>query len=143
MLEEITEFRGTYLFLSNFYEHSFEFNGLVWPSSEHAYQACKTEDPKWIEFIRTLPKPAQAKSAGGRIKAIDNWDNLRVPMMRKVLEAKFSDERLEKLLIETGTARLVEGNWWKDYFWGVCNGKGENNLGKLLMEIRDGKIAKS
>lgn len=37
----------------------------------------------------------------------------------------------------TGDAELIEGNNWGDTFWGVCNGRGENMLGKLLMEIRD------
>jgi predicted NAD-dependent protein-ADP-ribosyltransferase YbiA (DUF1768 family) len=32
---------------------------------------------------------------------------------------------------------LIEGNWWGDTYWGVCNGVGENHLGKLLMKIRD------
>ena len=25
----------------------------------------------------------------------------------------------------------------EDFFWGVCNGKGENHLGKILMKVRD------
>lgn len=29
-----------------------------------------------------------------------------------------------------------EGNTWGDKFWGVCDGEGENHLGKLLMEVR-------
>lgn len=36
----------------------------------------------------------------------------------------------------TGNAELIEGNTWNDTFWGVCNGEGENNLGKLLMKVR-------
>jgi predicted NAD-dependent protein-ADP-ribosyltransferase YbiA (DUF1768 family) len=40
------------------------------------------------------------------------------------------------MLKATGDEELVEGNWWNDTFWGVCNGVGENNLGKLLMKIR-------
>jgi predicted NAD-dependent protein-ADP-ribosyltransferase YbiA (DUF1768 family) len=39
-------------------------------------------------------------------------------------------------LLETGDAELVEGNWWDDTFWGVCNGVGQNNLGKILMDTR-------
>jgi len=43
---------------------------------------------------------------------------------------------LKASLRQTGNARLVEGNWWGDTFWGVCNGKGTNHLGKVLMEVR-------
>lgn len=32
---------------------------------------------------------------------------------------------------------LIEGNYWHDTYWGVCEGVGENHLGKLLMEIRN------
>ncbi len=32
---------------------------------------------------------------------------------------------------------LIEGNTWRDTFWGIYEGKGENNLGKLLMKIRE------
>ena len=39
--------------------------------------------------------------------------------------------------MQTEDAELVEDNWWGDKFWGVCNGEGENHLGKLLMKIRD------
>ena len=31
---------------------------------------------------------------------------------------------------------LIEGNWWKDTYWGVCDGKGQNKLGELLMKVR-------
>ena len=34
---------------------------------------------------------------------------------------------------------LIEGNtWeWSRTFWGVCNGSGENHLGRLLMKVRE------
>ena len=30
----------------------------------------------------------------------------------------------------------IEGNTWNDTFWGVCNGQGQNWLGKILMLVR-------
>jgi predicted NAD-dependent protein-ADP-ribosyltransferase YbiA (DUF1768 family) len=50
---------------------------------------------------------------------------------------KFKNEELAQLLIDTDDHELIEGNWWHDYFWGVCNGKGENHLGKILMDVRE------
>ena len=41
------------------------------------------------------------------------------------------------MLKATGDAVLVEGNWWRDDFWGVYEGKGQNILGKILMIVRD------
>ena len=32
---------------------------------------------------------------------------------------------------------LIEKNWWNDTYWGECQGRGFNFLGKYLMEIRD------
>ena len=36
------------------------------------------------------------------------------------------------------SAEIIEGNYWHDTFWGVDEetGVGENNLGKILMEVR-------
>jgi predicted NAD-dependent protein-ADP-ribosyltransferase YbiA (DUF1768 family) len=41
------------------------------------------------------------------------------------------------MLLATDDEELVEGNWWNDTFWGVCRGDGENNLGKIIMKVRD------
>ena len=58
--------------------------------------------------------------------------------MEDICRAKFTqNEELKKKLIDTGDATLIEGNTWNDTFWGVCNGVGENNLGKILMKIRE------
>lgn len=38
---------------------------------------------------------------------------------------------------------IVEENSWRDTYWGVCKGVGENHLGKILMKIRDELIAGS
>ena len=61
--------------------------------------------------------------------------------MEFLLRQKFSDQNkvLKEKLLATGEAEIVEGNDWDDTFFGVCNGVGENQLGKLLMKIRDEK----
>ena len=46
-------------------------------------------------------------------------------------------------LIDTGDIELVEVNSWGDTFYGVCNGVGENHLGKLLMKIRKELVTSS
>lgn len=38
--------------------------------------------------------------------------------------------------MRTGESILIEKNTWGDTYFGVCNGVGENNLGKDLMSIR-------
>ena len=43
---------------------------------------------------------------------------------------------LGEKLKATGDGQIVEGNTWGDTFWGVCGGRGQNWLGRLLMERR-------
>lgn len=61
--------------------------------------------------------------------------------MKDILKQKFADPKLMKMLVDTGDAYIMEGNFWRDGFWGkvVENGAlvGQNNLGQILMDIRD------
>ena len=58
--------------------------------------------------------------------------------MAYVLHLKFRQHpELGNLLIATGDAELIEGNIWRDTYWGVCNGVGKNRLGELLMQLRN------
>ncbi len=73
-----------------------------------------------------------------------NWDDKRLDLMVELLIHKYSTEGLMRALLNTGDKYLVEGNTWNDTFWGVCNGRGKNYLGRIIMNIRqkiiDGKI---
>ena len=65
------------------------------------------------------------------------WDDLRLGIMERVLRAKFRPETgLAEMLAATGSAQLIEENWWGDTFWGKVDGIGQNRLGRLLMGIR-------
>lgn len=58
--------------------------------------------------------------------------------MYELLLLKFTTyPELAQKLLQTYPAVLIEGNYWKDTFWGVCDGVGANMLGKLLMKVRD------
>ena len=58
--------------------------------------------------------------------------------MLRVLRAKFAQNpELAMQLLATGTRYLEETNTWGDTYWGVCEGKGLNMLGKTLMQVRD------
>ena len=143
----IDEFRGRYYFLSNFYPCNIEYQGIKYPTVEHFYVAMKVNDQQLIngiyytpndfrEMISNIKTPAEAKKIGGKIKLRKNWKNKKLEIMNWALREKFKDEKLAELLLSTGDEELVEGNCWKDFFWGMCDGKGENHLGKILMEVR-------
>lgn len=135
---KITEFRGQWTKLSNYSLCSVWFDGHIYNSVEHAYQAAKTLDENERRHIRHLASPNQAKKAGRDATIRPDWDDVKVDIMRQLLEEKFSQEPERSVLLSTGNAELVEGNWWGDQFWGQCPvGVGQNWLGRLLMEIRE------
>jgi ribA/ribD-fused uncharacterized protein len=132
----IESFSGRYRFLSNFYPAQVVLDGAAYPSVEHAYQARKTDIQAVREVIRNAKTAGQAKALGRNVTLVPGWDAIRVPVMLQLLEQKFADKVLRAELLDTGDAQIVEGNTWNDHFWGVCKGRGENMLGKLLMAIR-------
>ncbi|RED16802.1 ribA/ribD-fused uncharacterized protein [Parasphingopyxis lamellibrachiae] len=93
---------------------------------------------------------SQQLSAGGSKKVAkylrqvvhvrDDWDEVKVYIMIALLIQKFSKEKFYRLLKSTGDKYLIEGNTWDDTFWGECNGRGRNFLGRSLMKIRECSI---
>lgn len=133
----IDRFSGEYSFLSNFHSVRIKYEGLIYPSVEHAYQASKTLVKSVRVKVREAPTAGIAKKMGRRIELRDDWDKVKLEIMRSLLLKKFRVLELRSRLLGTVGEELVEGNNWGDRYWGVCGGKGENNLGKLLMEVRD------
>lgn len=133
----IDDFRFANRFLSNFHMHAVEFEGLTYPSTEHAYQAAKSLDPETRLAFSKLETAREAKKMGASlVKVRDDWFKISLGIMEQVIRTKFQDPELKQKLLDTGDQELVEGNTWNDTFWGVCNGKGENHLGKVLMKVR-------
>lgn len=136
MYDVIDSFSGRYHFLSNFYPSPYQYVGYTIPTVEHGYQADKAVDEKdWIRIVQS-PTPAQAKKLGRTIQIHANWEDIKVDVMLNHLKLKFADPQLKQMLLDTGDAVLIEGNWWGDKFWGVCRGEGKNMLGTVLMNLR-------
>lgn len=124
-------------FLSNFYAALIEYEGLRYPSVEHAYQAAKTFDHQARLAIAQAPSAAEAKRLGKRVVLRVDWDESKVQVMRDLLELKFRDPDLRARLLATRCERLVHKAPW-DGFWGDGpDGRGKNMLGVLLMELRE------
>ena len=133
----IDSFRGEYRWLSNFWPCTVIFEGEEYKSVEAAFVAAKTTDLKARKIIQTMEKPGDVKRFGRSLKLRDDWENIKLNIMYKLLQQKFSKNSiLGEKLEATGQQELVENNTWNDTFWGVCKGKGQNNLGKLLMQVR-------
>jgi ribA/ribD-fused uncharacterized protein len=138
-----TSFRGDLAFLSNFYPAPITGkDGLVYPTVEHAFQACKTTDPAWKERIRTAVTPGSAKRLGRRAPIRADWAQIRLGLMRRIVAQKFRQHPLlADRLVRCPLSPIVEHNYWHDNFWGDCGcpkcpAPGENHLGRILTELR-------
>lgn len=136
-MAKINSFRKEFYYLSNFYEIPVTYNGLTYQNNEAAFQAQKTlDEKKRMSFTRM--NPSEAKHAGRRITLRKDWEAVKVGIMHDIVEAKFrQNPSLAAKLIGTGNVYLEEGNTWGDRTWGTVDGKGANNLGRILMDIRE------
>lgn len=127
-------------FLSNFAASPIELGGVIWPTSEHYYQAQKFSDPEIQQQILHAATPDEAFALSryneDHVKA--DWVDVRHAVMRYVVFEKFrQNTRLAHLLVSTGDKMLTEHSH-KDPYWGDGgDGSGKNELGKILMEVRD------
>lgn len=132
----IDSFRGKYFFLSNFYKAPVIYDGLQYHSNETAFQAQKTLDERRRLFFIKVD-PSRAKRLGRSLSLREDWEDIKDKIMYDICMAKFTQNLdLKQKLLDTKNEELVEGNDWGDCYWGKCNGKGENKLGKILMTIR-------
>ena len=136
-MEVIREFIDAYAFLSNFYHSPVKYRNLIYLNAEAAFQAQKESCEKDKEQY-TRMNPAQAKLVGRNCNLREDWEEIKEQTMYEIVKAKFTqNEALARFLLATGNAYLEEGNWWHDTTWGVCNGVGQNKLGKILMRVRE------
>src|SRR4051794_8648084 len=92
---------------SNFSPHPFELKGLVWPTSEHYFQAQKFAGTEHEEAIRIAKSPMVAARMGrSRERPLRaDWEIVKDDIMREALRAKFSQHsELKSLLLGTGEA---------------------------------------
>jgi len=131
----INEFSGEYRWLSNFWSCVVTLDGIPYPTIENAYQAAKT-----MNNIERIPfqyiSPFHAKSMGRKISLRLDWDFVKPHIMKSLLIEKFEQEEFREKLINTDNSPIIEGNTWGDVYWGVCDGKGKNLLGIMIMDIR-------
>jgi len=135
----IKEFQKEYRWLSNFAPVNIELDGIIYPSVEHAYMSAKCADKHWKFFCSNSDNTAGVvKRNSKNIELVPNWDLIKLDVMKQCIDQKFNQQPYMDKLLATGDLHIQEGNMWNDKFWGVClkTNKGENNLGKLIMEKR-------
>lgn len=132
-------YEGKYYMFSNFAAFTVEYNGRLWMTGEHAYQAAKFEDKEIVELIYNAPSPHSAKEISQKYKSrVDpNWDSKKILVMENIIRAKaLAHPYVREKLLETGNREIVEDSP-VDSFWGRGpNSTGRNELGKIWMKIR-------
>lgn len=150
-MEKIETFtRPETRFLSNFYPYknkqgdkypekvSVFFEGIEFDCTENAYQAAKTLDLSLRKkFSKMTPFETKKYWLGKEDQIRPDWNEIKFSVLRDLnFQKYYNSPQLSKMLLDTKDAVLEEGNTWGDVYWGICNGVGQNNLGKILMEIR-------
>ncbi|MFI0849018.1 NADAR family protein [Mesorhizobium sp. IMUNJ 23232] len=145
-MHEIRFYRASekpYGAFSNLYRRNVVFEGEVFATSEHAYQAGKARKPAVRKWLMEAPSPALLAMAAHGLYYWDvapGWSTTKFDRMRAILRAKFTQHLdLQELLLSTGDAKLIESATVDNEvnrLWGEVNGVGRNMLGVLLMEIR-------
>lgn len=137
---------------SNFYKHPITHRGVTTHCSEVAFMIEKAlffNDAKSFQALARSKKAAEAKEIGRGVTPFDPaaWDAVRYEKMKEALRSKFNEPGLKAYLLSTGNLVLVEASP-PDTIWGVGlgendplienekNWKGQNLLGKALMDIR-------
>lgn len=138
---------------SNWYESSLIYEGIAFLNSEQAFmwkKAMYFNDIESAFKIAHTPGPASAKRLGRKVKNFNSevWLKVGYDVMVEVNFAKFSQKPLLKnVLLSTGDKIIVEASP-DDVIWGIglyweddkvldeSKWRGQNLLGKALMEVR-------
>lgn len=132
---------GWYVF-DNFAPCQVEWRGVLYPTSEHAYQAAHFFDtnPALAEQARVCRSPRLASDFANQHKAEEdpNWDDKKVAIMGEIVRCKLAQHDLvRETLIASGDRYIVEMND-DDSFWGWgSDHAGRNELGKIWMRLRE------
>jgi type I restriction enzyme S subunit len=115
-------------------------------TSEALYQACRYPHMPEIQYLilcQVSPMTAKMKSKSYRKHTRDDWDSVKVKIMRWCLRLKLAQNwrKFSDLLILSNSKDIVEESR-RDDFWGAKPKgdfflEGANVLGRLLMELRE------
>ena len=136
MSKAIDSFTDSFRYLSNFAYTPLRYNGKSFLSAEAAYQAAKCKNSEDQQLFSSLTA-SEAKKLGRKIEIREDWDEIKLGIMTDIVRIKFKVyPGFAEALRLTHPAPLIEGNYWGDTYWGVCNGEGQNHLGEILMQVR-------
>ncbi len=135
-----------YIYFSPYTAHAIELEGQVYPTVEHAYQCQRYTDQKIIDEIRMARSPVLAWQVSSKYKHLQisefKESNYKRAMMKKLMKLRaLQHEEVRKALLDSGEQKIVKHILTYppgDGFWDDGeDGKGQNEMGKIWMEIRE------
>lgn len=137
----IYQFKGEHRYLSNFYVAPITYRSEVYQTNEALFQALKTFKLWERETIRLATSPQAAKKLGRQATLRYDWELVKDDIMLCVVKLKFLTHKVLRDKLVKEDRYLIEGNWWHDTYWGVCDcpkhkGTGLNKLGCTHMKTR-------
>jgi ribA/ribD-fused uncharacterized protein len=137
---EFYKVKDRYGEFSNFAPFPIVIDGKTWPTTEHYFQGQKFPGTEREEAIRLTASPMIAARMGRsrRFPLRADWEEAKDQIMYRALLAKFTQhETLKNLLLATGDADVIEHSRNDSYWADAGDGTGKNQLGKLLMQVRE------
>lgn len=126
--------------LNNFSAHAVKYKGVLYQSAEHAYQCQKFNDKRIKKLVKKASSPLLAKEIANKNKDKfrADWHQIKVNILKEIVWAKIGQhDEVRKVLLDTVNKELIE-NSPIDSFWGWGKDhKGENQMGKILMDLRN------
>lgn len=135
-----------YIYFSPYTAHAIELDGVIYPTVEHAYQCQRYTDPEIIKEIISARSPVKAWETSSKYKHLQipefKKEEYKLEVMKKLMKLKaLQHEEVRKALRDSGDLKIVKhivtfppgDGFWDD----GEDGKGENQIGKMWMQIRD------
>ena len=143
-LLKITSFTGYFEFLHNNFMTPVYYEGSLYPSVTHAYHAARSTDETTRRAIINADSFHTVATIASRIQDPEDWPTRRLDIMERLVRDKFRrSKELQEKLKATEKRELImtyEDEKKGNFYWGMVNGKGQNQLGRILMKIRDDVI---
>ena len=126
--------------LNNWSAHQVKLWGQTFMTLEHGFHYKKFDDtaPEVAKLILKSPSPwaAMKIERQHKSKRRSDWQDVKFSIMEELFRAKATqNDDVRERLLATGSKIIYENSPW-DEFWGYAGGKGQNNMGKILMKIR-------
>ncbi len=141
---DIHEYIENIYCLDNFSAFCVKINDIEYKTAEHAFQTIKFLEtaPDIANKIITASSPFTARELAQKYKNLrrQDWSNVKYKIMEEILFQKtIQNEYVKQKLLATENFEIIEDcGEDDDKDWGCgLDGSGQNNLGKIWMNIRE------